>query len=112
MCGLHWRLLAVGGKPDAALSQRLSSYGLAYMPLEAYKYKIYPWIQIQKRHVQIQNMPLDSNMKETRTTTKYALECNYERDLQVQNMQLKAVRKTSRRTYKISQLLSLRDIAV
>ena len=55
MCGLRWRLLAVGGKPDAALSQRLSSHGLAYMPLEAYKYKIYPWIQIRKRHVQIQD---------------------------------------------------------
>ena len=55
MCGLRWRLLAVGGKPDAALSQRLSSHGLAYMPLEAYKYKIYPWIQIRKRHVKIQD---------------------------------------------------------
>ena len=48
-------MLAVGGKPDAALSQRLSSHGLAYMPLEVYKYKIYPWIQIRKRHVQIQD---------------------------------------------------------
>ena len=101
MCGLRWRLLAVGGKPDAALSQRLSSHGLAYMPLEAYKYKIYPWIQIRKRHVQIQNMLLDSNTKETRTNTKYALGCKYERDLQTQNMQLNAVRKTPRRAYQI-----------
>ena len=85
MCGLRWRLLAVGGKPDAALSQRLSSHGLAYMPLEAYKYKIYA-----------PGGPQIQNTKETRTNTNYAPGFKYERDLQIQNMLLDSNTKEAR----------------